>query len=287
MVDALISNNVVEDSRSYVIFDARNARWLYVPWDLNNSSTRFQPGSSVGALARVDHPLFPYSVTDGWSEEAYRRRLAEEPGRDWHPLFSNLTTRIANHPELRERLLDRLECALGTVFTEETLGARIRAIEALLAPYVPGDEHVSPERFDDGPRYLLDYVRRRAAFLREEVARYRAPPPGVALERVDPSAGRVALKNRGAGPVDLDGWTLAGDLRRRPPPNLSGTLAPGATVDFDAAALGLDLAAAPELGLFRGRALDSVVDLVFPGGLAPGERYVRDEGPPHAWRVER
>ena len=285
VADALISNDVIEDSRSYLVHDAVLRRWHYVIWDLNNSTTRYQPGSRVGTLAHVDHPLFSYSVFDAWSEQAYQERIAKDPDRDWHPLFSNLNTRIAFHPGLRERFLARLEAAMGTLFTPETFGARVDEIHALLAPWIPGDANVYPEKFADGPRYLKDYLARRTDFLRAEIARYRAAPAGVELAEFDPQKGQVALSNRGPDTVDLSGWTLTTDLRRRPAPNLSGNLGPGVTRYFDLAALGLETGPEGELGLWRGPALPDVVDVLFLGGLDPGRRYVRDAHDATGWHV--
>ncbi len=287
VVDALISNNVVEDSRSYLVHDDRNRRWLYVPWDFNNSSTRYQPGSRVGTKAKVDHPLFPFSVTDSWSEDAYQQRLVEDTSRDWHPLFSNLNTRIAFHPALRERFFLLLEQAMATVLTPEALGPRIDAIHALLSPYIPGDVNVDPEKFDDGPRYLKDYAERRAAFLEGEIHRYGEREPAVELYRVDPASGRITVRNRGSTAVPLEGWTLTTDLRRRPAPNLSGVIEAGAELVLDLVELGLESTVPGEFGLFRGPALDDVVDVLFPGLLEADESWIRSADDPLRWELAR
>src|SRR5690606_38328844 len=66
VMDALISNTTIEDSRSYFIHDRVSGRRIYVPWDLNNAALRWTPGSSVGGSPRIDRPLFTYSLTDSW-----------------------------------------------------------------------------------------------------------------------------------------------------------------------------------------------------------------------------
>lgn len=287
--DALISNNVIEDSRSYVIHDDFTGRITYVPWDYNNSSTRWQPGSSLGKEAEVDHPLFIYSITDGWSEDVYRYRLAEkDPSKDWHPVFSSLSARISFHPELRGRLLATIDRALDTLFTNKVLDRRIEAVHDLLRPYVADDPYAYPDKFDDGVRYLKDYVTRRRAFLRTELERFRNPPAGMVLEALDPAAGLVTIRNRGAAPQNLSGWTLTPDLRRRPAPNLPAqTLAPNESLQIRTDDIGFALARSGELGLFHNERLDGVVDLLFYGELDPGERYGRSASDPAHWEIRR
>ncbi len=40
-MDALMSNDFVEDSESYFVHDKVANRWSYLPWDLNNVDARW------------------------------------------------------------------------------------------------------------------------------------------------------------------------------------------------------------------------------------------------------
>ncbi len=288
VAEALFSNDTIEDSRSYMVHDAVTGRWFYAPWDYNNSTTKLQPGSDVGKQADVDQPLWVYSITDSWSELEYQKRIDEQPEKDWHALFSDLSTRIQLHPELRTRLEDRLDQALATIYSVEVLGPRFEAIHALLRPYVVTDPYVELALFDYGPDYMKQFVAGRSVFLSGALAAERAAGLGVVLAEIDPGAGRVTIANLGDAPVSLDGWVLTGNLRRRPavPSFPAGTvLEPGARLALDATALGLTAGAIGEVGLFRGPAVDDVVDALYFGPTAAGKRWARATGAPERWEL--
>jgi spore coat protein H len=285
VADALISNDTIEDSRSYLIHDAVTGRWHYAPWDINNSTTKYQPGSNPGKQADADQPLFVYTATNGWSEVEYQKRRHEAAEHQWHALFSDLSTRIQFHPDTRARLVARLDQALATLYTAEKLEPRIDAMHALIAPYVANDRFVEPALFADAPRYLKDFTARRRTFLLAEVAKLKAQKPSLLLEEVDPGAGRVVLKNLGDDPVPLAGWILTTNLRVRPLPNLPAVVVdPGEAYEIH----GVPFASpgpVPEIGLWRGPAVDQVADLLFVGDLAPGQSLKRDPADPSRWTL--
>ncbi len=285
VAEALISNDTVEDSKSYLIHDQITGRWHYAPWDFNNSTTKYQPGSNPGKTADFDQPLFVFTATNTWAQLEYERRKSADGSQDWHAMFSDLATRIQFHPETRSRLVARLEQALDTLFTAEILEPRIDAMHALIAPHMAGDPHVEPALFADAPRYLKEFVALRREFLLDELARLRASGPTVLLEEVDPAAGKVVLKNYGSAPVNLGGWVLTSNLRNRPAANLGAkTLGPGETVELSTAGLGPSPGPVGEIGLWRSPALPDVADLLFLGSLEPGQRWARDPADPTRWR---
>ncbi len=279
VMDALIANATVEDSQSYVIYDTVTKRWSYVPWDLNNTDANYPVGGNDEA--DFEHPLFNHSLFDGYVAEEYRKRAEDEPGR-WKPIFSNLNTRIVARPELRARIMDLTEQAMKELFAPEVIHARIDATYKLLSPHQPGSPYDSAEQFHDGPRYLKEYVANRTRFLRAELQKWRSWKPGLVLQAVDPREGWVELKNVGSSPVDTTGLVLTPELRRTRslpaqvlPPR---RLAPGETLRVS-----LPLSPDGEVGLFDGRSVVGVIDLLYYGRLPAGQRYVR--GGQLEWQV--
>ena len=276
--DALISMNINEGSGSYVIYDRRMGRWVYVPWDLNNSDMRWQTWQSADAMPEVGHPLFNFTLTDPWVEREYQGNLKQYPGSDWTPVFSNLGTRIAFNPQLRERVLALLERALDEVFRPELLQPRFEAIQQMLAPYMAQDTYMQMDKWAQMPRYMHDYVTGRAAFLRSEIARWRSYRPGLVSEAFDPQQGWVEVRNRGTADASTQGLVLTTDLRHALTRNVPGvTLRAGERVRFTAAQLGLSFAPQGELGLFDGQSVAGAIDVHFYGRLAAGRYEARSE----------
>ncbi|MCI0571482.1 MAG: CotH kinase family protein [Myxococcaceae bacterium] len=298
VLDALLSNYAIEDSQSFMVHDRVTGRWSYVPWDLNNATSRYTPGTKVGEGANVEHPLVVFSLMDAWVGKRLQERLDDSQDAGWLPIFSNLATRVALHPELEGRLLALLERALSELFTVEVLFPRIDAMQALLAPHL-GGEHSAvpvyeerhsdprlsfPEKFADGARFLKEYVTRRRNFLRKELERLRAPLGGVKLEAFDPVGGWVELRNRGETQALTAGLVLTTDLRRAGAKNVPArVLWPGQSVRFTAAQLGLTFAPEGELGLFDGLSAVGVLDVLFYGPLPPGRYYARSREVPERW----
>lgn len=285
VMDALISNNTTEDSRSYFIHDRISGRWIYVPWDLNNSALRWTPGSNVGGRPRIDRPMFGFSVTDSWVQARYEERVITHPEIAWHPISSNLNTRIAMNPELRARLVVLLERAQRELFQADVFGARVDAIHALLRPHMADDPYMSIEKFDDAPRYLKDYNAARVEFIQAELARLTAPPTLV-ISALDPHQQRVALKNLGASPIELRNLVLVTNVRSTTfSPNLPArTLGPGESIDLEAKALGLTFSSKGELALFDPTRV-TPLDVLFYGEIPSGTVYARGEADPLRWEL--
>jgi spore coat protein H len=290
-VDALVSNNYLQDSESFLVHDRVRGRWSYVPWDMNNADARWWYRMPAGSDPLARHPLVVFTPGDPDVATIFLRRRTQVDGV--HPTFSNLVTRIANEPDLLARYLALVERGLDEVFRPEVLDPWLDRAHALLDASMRDDPWMDPQKWAEADDFLKAYVRERVAFLRSELERLRARRPGVVLEGVDPQAGRLVLRNRGADPAELGGMVLTASLRdtiaalalegeggAAAPRNVPAVrLAPGESLSLDAAALGLTLplAGAGEVGLFDGKAPNGVVDLLLYGPVPPGRRYARGE----------
>ncbi|WP_224244835.1 CotH kinase family protein [Hyalangium gracile] len=292
-VDALISNNVIEDARGYWIHEHQKDRWQYVPWDLNNAQMLFWR-----TWEPTDPPItnrWPqaFSVYDPWVQRLYETRLAQRPAQ--RPTWSVLNTRIWDRPALRARLLAKLEAALAGPFSETQANAHIDALWNLVRPQLEQDPYISSEHMARARGFLKKYVKERARYLRGVLDTLKAHGSGpLVLSEVNAgSAGYVKLHNRGATPLTLEGYELTNDLRatsRHVLPTL--TLEPGQTVRFEADG---DTAAGPlhlpftlsreggEVGLFDGKRLSESgklpvygpEDILYYGPLPSGTVYGR------------
>jgi spore coat protein H len=302
VLDALMSNNYVEDSESYFIYDRATGKWSYVPWDLNNVDARWWYPITVQDMStsssNMRHPLFAFTLTDGWVEKMYNQRKGETaayPG--YLPVFSNLGTRVLMNPVLRERLEARLDKALEELFTSTVMNGHIDKLHALIDPYMEDDPYMDYGRFQAGRDYMKRFVRERRAFILKELERYAAQKPTLVFEAFDPRAGWVEVGNRTSAAVSLRGMVLTTNLRvslaesSHSPTRVQApvgavlpevTLAPGQKVRLDAAALGIELPAKGELGLFNGTSVVGVKDLLFYGELEAGKRYERGE---QGWEI--
>jgi spore coat protein H len=272
---------------------------VYVPWDLNNVDARWWH-----EIPLVDeqeplykHQLFPFTLTDGAVATRYQSRKSIHPG--YLPVFSNLGTRVVMNPKLRERLVARLDKALNELFTLEVLGAHIDKLHALLTPHMAGDPYMNRVKFEKGRVWMRDFVRLRRAFVLKELERYRTQKPGLVLEALDAREGWVELRNRGNTPVPLGGMVLTTNLRRNIPELLrpeipartpeeapsygppAGIVLPALTLEpdermrFFAAELGLTFTADGELGVFDGKSVVGMKDVLFYGKLPDGKHYER------------
>ncbi|WNG48579.1 Inner spore coat protein H [Archangium minus] len=308
VTDALISNYVIQDSRSYFIHDRVTGRWSYVPWDVNNSVATWWPTYGLEMEPIADHPIFNFSLADPWITRLYELRKTFTPGL--LPTFSNLNTRIAFNPELRERTLRLMERALDEVFNPEVLHPRLEQMHALLLPHLKEDPYITrPDKyrqdglaqFQAGLPYMKHYITRRHAHIRQQIAAYRARSLGLALSAFNPREGWVELHNYGLAPVSTHGMVLTKDLRRALAPNVpERTLAPGGTVRFTAAELGITtpppaatvtpggpvgFPARGEIGLFNGKSIVGVIDLLYYGELPAGRFYARNAQEPARWEI--
>ncbi|MBF5044860.1 Inner spore coat protein H [Aggregicoccus sp. 17bor-14] len=310
--DVLVSNDYIEDSESYFVYDARTKRWSYVPWDLNNADSRWWYTVGIeqdGEDPYYKHPLFNHTPLDPVVQSRYLERAKYDyPG--YGPNFSNLATRVVMNPTLRARLIALLDKALAEVFTPEVMNARIAAIHQLLDPHMKADPYMAEDflidlnagsgeapnrvlhhgyrKFVAGQDQLQRYVAKRRTFIQQELARYRGYPLGLTLEAVDPAAGWVELMNRGSAPASLAGMKVTSRLRDPFGANLpERTLAPGEKLRLGAAELGITLApGGGELGLFTGTSAAGMKDCLFYGPLPAGQRYVRSDADPTLWELQ-
>jgi spore coat protein H len=286
VMDALISNDIVKDSGSYLIHDKVKARWTYVPWDLNNSAARWWPTYGLGMAPIVDRPVPVFGLHDSRVQLFYEQRKGDDAA--YRPSFSNLTTRVMLNPRLRERYAALLAEALDKLFDAGVLHERIDAMHALLKPHVAQDPYVMMDtkgvrdpngykKFLEALNYMRDYVTGRADYLRQQLPRLRATPAAsLRLGAFDPAQGWVELLNEGATAVSTRGLVLTTDLRTSLRGNVPArTLAPGERWRLTAAELGLTFEAAGEVGLFDGSSVVGVKDALFYGPLPPGHFYER------------
>jgi spore coat protein H len=243
----------------------------------------------------VEHPLIPFSLTDGWVAKMYAKRV-DRPG--FLPTFSNLNTRIAYNPELRGRLAELIQKGLAELFDPAVLHPRLDAMHALIAPHMEADPYLNlgPEgqpdphglaKFHEGLPFLKAYAERRARFIGSELERLQAAPQTLKLSAVNPSEGWVELHNPTEQMRSLGGLVLSADLRRTIPslrhPGTSAVLPelqvpPRGTVRLTREMLGFTLPLEGELGLFDGRTVTGALDVLFYGALPPGSFYVRADG---------
>jgi spore coat protein H len=202
------------------------------------------------------------------------------------PAFSNLSTRIIFNPPLRERLVATVDRALGEVFTEEQLRERVEESWALLDPHMREDPRISQERWRDSLRFMREFHRLRIGFVKEALERYRTMKPGLAISALDAAEGWLELTNYGERAVSTGGLVLTTNLRRALTPNVPArSMAPGETVRFSDAALGLNLEAEGELGLYDGVSVVGPLDVFFYGKLPAGQFYERRAGSPERWGI--
>ncbi len=283
--DALISNNIVEDSRSYWIHEHQKDRWQYTPWDLNNAQMLFWRTWSPTDPPITNRWPQSFSLYDPWVQRIYETRVNERHGQ--RPTWNVLNTRIWDRPALRARLIAKLEAALNGPFSEAKASEHIDVLWALVKPELARDPYVSAQHVAQARTFLKRYVRERGAYLRGLLNALRAHGSGpLVIREVNAgSNGYIELVNRGTTPLTLEGYELTNDLRattRHRLPTL--TMAPGQVVRFRATG---NTSAGPmhlpftlsrsggEVGLFDGRLrsesgrplLYNAVDAIYFGPL--------------------
>ncbi|WP_223635346.1 CotH kinase family protein [Corallococcus sp. EGB] len=295
VLDALMSNNYVEDSESYFMHDDITGRWRYVPWDLNNVDSRWWYTNTVedqtASTSNMKHPLFNFTLLDGWVEKMYQQRKLEQqsyPG--YLPVFSNLGTRVVLNPVLRARLEARLDKALDELFTSQVMDPYIDQLHALINDSMREDPYMDYAKFAAGKAYMKRFVSVRRDFVMAEVKRLKAQQSTLVLEAFDPREGWVEVGNHGTQAVSLQGMTLTTNLRvslaggdyaparvKAPVGAVLGdtTVAPGQTVRLTAAALGITFPSKGEVGLFDGSSVVGMKDALFYGELPSGQYYAR------------
>ncbi|WP_224244545.1 CotH kinase family protein [Hyalangium gracile] len=294
VIDAFISNEYQTDSRSYLVFDPKREKWVYVPWDLNNALSLYDRNGSVeaGVTWRAERPPLCFTAYDPLVYELaeFRRNLGYA---DMKPAWNTLSTRIVDDEVLRARFVSRMRQLLDTWLTEENLNARINAMHRLLAPFILAgpegkakDPWVSPPHAAYSPEFLRRFVHERRAWLRAHLSDISAHGQGpLVIDRVGRDASGawwVQLYNRGNTAAPLDGLYLTGFTRLPTQSRLAAATVPPrgfVTLRQGAADASLRLGAVlsperPEVALFAadGR---TALDMMWLAPLAPGQAYGR------------
>ncbi|XXF77638.1 CotH kinase family protein [Myxococcaceae bacterium GXIMD 01537] len=213
--DALISNAVVEDSRSYWIHELGRDVWTYVPWDLNNARLVFWRTWEPEDPPITRHSAQPFTVYDAFVQTMWETRVAQRS--DQRPTWSVLASRVWDRPALRARLLAKLEAALTTgPFTEAKAGAHIDALWDCVGPELARDPYVSADHMRRARDFLKTYVLERREYLLAQLRALKAHGSGPLLIRevTAGAGGSVELYNRGATRLELGRYSVTPNLRR-------------------------------------------------------------------------
>jgi spore coat protein H len=291
--DMLISNNVIEDSRSYWIHEPRADRWQYTPWDLNNAQML-----AWRTWAPEDPPItdrWPqsFSLYDPVVQRLYEQRVTERLAH--RPTWNVLNTRIWDRPALRARLVAKLEAALAGPFSQARASAHIDALWAVARPELARDPYASPAHVARARDFLQTYVRERRAFLLQTLSELKNHGTGpLVIQTISAgSKGYVELYNRGTSAMSLAGYELTNDLRATVRARLpSVTLKPGQRLRLEADGKTSEGAThlpfvlsrqGGEVGLFNGNRLSASgkplvygpEDVAYYGPLPSGMKYGR------------
>lgn len=273
--DALISNNIVEDSRSYWVHEHQRDVWTYVPWDLNNARMLYWRTWSADSPPDIRRWPQVFTVYDPWVQTVWQKRVTEHPLQ--RPTWNVLNTRIWDRPALRARLLDKLEAALAGPFSDQKALAHIDALWRVVGPELEKDPHVSREHVVRARSFLKDYVRGRRKYLLSLLPKLRAHGSDALLIRqVAPgSQGYVELYNRGTQELSLQGLVVTNDLREpmkhrlpalRLPPGQSLRLIADGNTAAGPEHLPFTLSrSGGEVGLFDGTRVYGPLDVVYHG----------------------
>ena len=212
-VTALISNGF-DSSSYYVAWEPARARFLLVPWDLNNLAFG---QTTVDAPPITDLPVLRNAM------QAFGPGYAR-----WNLLF----TRVLLAPRARRALADRIE-ETAAIMDGPAYRSVIAALHARLAQDATADVlkygWEDPTPFQNGLSRVQQYVTDRVTWLGPELAKVRDPLGEVVVsefEVANLSGARdelgevepwIELANRGSLPVDLGGLYLTNDAwdRRR------------------------------------------------------------------------
>lgn len=278
--EILISAIILEDMRGFWIHELQRDKWTYAPWDLNNSHILYFRDWAVTDPPITKRPVQAFTLYDPHVELLYTDRLQQYS--DQRPTWNVLNTRIWDRPALRDRLLDKVEWAMGGPFSDalavphaEKLWARIQN-ELLQDPFV--DQLYAPHALDKF-RHYLQY---RREFLNQELPKLRnhGNDPVVINELVFDAPGQpgyVELHNRTAAPINVGGYTLTNDLRS---PMLHAlpalTIPANGFLRIATSSLPFTLSTTGgEIGLFDGQRVYAPFDAIFYGPHAPGTGYGR------------
>ena len=287
--DALISNIVIEDSRSYWVHELAKDSWTYVPWDLNNAWLVFNRLWKVTDPPIMNRASFAFTVDDPVAQMLYDERHAQLAS--YRPVWSVLDTRIWDSPALRERLVKKIEDALRGPFSDAKAFAHIDALAALVSAESQRDPYMDQAFVAKAPGYLKTYVHERREELRRKLAAMRARQrSALFINEVGfpggGSPGYVELYNSSGADLDLGGKAITNDLRS-PALQLfrAGTVVPARgylkltaggdpSQGSDHLAFQLPVSGG-ELGVFDGVKVTEPLDAIYFGPHGAGTAYGR------------
>lgn len=229
--DMLVSNALIEDSRSFWVHALHADRWTYVPWDLNNARMLYWRTRSPEAAPEVGRWPQSFTLYDPAVQESFETRVTARP--EQRPTWSVLATRVWDRPALRALVLAKLEAALAGPFSEERALAHVDALWKVVEPELAEDPYASAEHVKRARRFLEDYVRGRRAYLSQvmEILRAHGSGPLVIREVTTGGSGHVELYNRGPRELELGRYEVTSDLRATARFRLPAmTLGPGQAV---------------------------------------------------------
>ncbi len=287
-VDALIANDLLMDARPFLIRDSGTGKWSYVPWDLNNSNATYSRLEALDQWNGAERPLLNFTLYDSNAYDLAQFRTDIGYAEDMRPTWSVLSTRIVDDARMRERFVSRLRALLDSHFTEQVLGARIEAMEKLLAPHVSRDPYADQAFVARSADFLERFIRDRRAFLLAEltaVENHEKKPWRILRVGVD-SAGEefVQILNASNQSQSTQGLRLTPALRfARDGQVLKNvtvkpgewlTLSSGASATSERLEITFDPAQA-EIGLFA-EDERTAFDASFLPPLSPGQSYGRE-----------
>ena len=282
-VDAAIANDMVMDSRSFLVRDPATGKWTYVPWDLNNARSVYDRLKALNQGNGATRPVPGYTLWDARVQTLYEERAHLAP--DMRPAWSTLSSRMLAEPAFRARYVAALQALLDGRFREAETDARLDRTWKLLEPALRSDPHVDWAYADGALARLKGYVRQRREFLRKQLPALQVlgTTSAVKVDRVGVDASGapfVQLVNAGAAPVQLEGLYLTGDLRvpRQAAALPARELQPGEVLTLGEGGelpLGASVRADhPHVGLFAADGW-TPLDVLWAPPLGAGEAYGR------------
>ncbi len=284
--DALISNDSIQSSDSYLVHDKTNDWWWYVPWDLNNSSLISYENyghAQVTDAAYAKHTPLPWTIY----EYAFRPLSHEET----KPRWGVLSTRIIDTPEFRAIFIQRLKEALDTKFNSQALNPYVDNLYAQIEASALADSYADPVRVKGGPAWLKQYIADRHDYLLSYIPKLESlGQNGVYINEV--GSGFVELYNSTGLPYDLSGYYMSNNLHKPTEYTFpSGTVIPPGGF-FVVKAVPISESGG-EVGLFKPTTLDEglagdsgVIDLVYFGAVSSSTSYARTPTGSETWATQ-
>ena len=284
--DALISNDSVQSSDSYLVHDTTNDFWWYVPWDLNNSSLISYENyghAQVTDSAYAKHTPLPWTIY----EYAFRPLSHDET----KPRWGVLSTRVIDTPEFRAIFIQRLKEVLDTKFNSQALNPYVDNLYAQIEASALADSYADPVKIKGGPAWLKQYIADRHDYLVSYLPQLESlGQSGVYINEV--GSGFVELYNSTGSPYDVSGYYVSNNLHTPTQYTLpAGTVVPPGGF-FVVKAVSIS-ASGGEVGLFKPTTLDEalagdsgVIDLVYFGPVSSSASYARTPTGSETWATQ-